>query len=186
MVTVLLDRTVITDYGQFSLEWGENMWDGDVERFFAGQQNGWVAAAVPDVAHVVLARRSGGSSVRIELSTDEPPLDDSWEDIVEVSIVIPEGAGVRWTTWGGMDGASIEIPGGSYRLRANARGRDAGRAGEFKPEVIDFYLLQLWPAPSALDSIVRVGSDNAMHWIEEWGQRRGLDYHLPLHKPDSQ
>ena len=174
MAAVILDQTINTDYGQFSLEWGENLWDGDVDRFFAGQQNGWVAAAVPDVAHVVLARRSGGSSVRVELGTDEPVLESSWEDVVEVTIVIADGASVRWAAWGGMDGAPLAIPGGTYRLRVNARGRDAGSAGEFEPEVVDFYLLQLWPAPAAPDAVIRVGSADATYWHGEWGGRRGL------------
>lgn len=46
------------------------------------------------VVHVVLARRSGGSAVRIELHRDEPDLDEA-EDIVEVSLEVSEG-GLSW------------------------------------------------------------------------------------------
>lgn len=172
MATVLLHQTIHTDYGHFSLEWGDDVWDGDADRFFGNQQNGWVGAAVFDVVHIVLARRSGGSSVRIELSDEEPPLEESWEDCVEVSLQIPDGPTVRWSTWAGEESSSLDISPGSYRLRVGAHGRDAGHAGEFESGVIDFYLLQLWPSLPSPDAVVRVGSADAAYWHAEWGNRR--------------
>ena len=169
---VLLDQTIGTDYGHFSLEWGENFWDGDADRAFAGQLNGWVAAAIPGLIHVVLARRSGGSSVRIESFEDEPAADTSWEDCVEVSLEVPSGATVGWSTWAGEDDGALDISSGSYRLRVSARGRDAGQAGEFDENIVDFYLLQLWPSPVRPDAILRVGSADAAYWHDAWGSRR--------------
>jgi hypothetical protein len=37
---------------------------------------------------------------------------------------------------------------------------------------VDAYLLQLWPAASAPDAILRVGSQDAEYWHREWGGRR--------------
>jgi hypothetical protein len=172
MPDVLLDQVVFTDYGQFSLEWGEDMWDGDADRFFASQENGWVAAAVADVVHVIMARRYGGSSVRVESWADEPELEPGWEDCVEVSLAIPTGAEARWATWAGEDGGPLDLPEGTSRLRVSARGRDAGRGDPEDGEVVDFYLLQLWPAPTAPDAIVKVGSSDADYWNREFGGRR--------------
>lgn len=173
MTRVLLDQTIYTDYGQFSLEWGDESWDGDADRFFADQDNGWVGAAVPGVVHLVMARRSGGSSVRVEMLNEEPPIDDSWEDCVEVSLEVPVGASVRWSTWAGENSSVLDISADSYRLRVGARGRDSGQAGEFEAGVVDFYLLQLWPSPSGQqDSVLRVGSADAAYWHAEWGSRR--------------
>jgi hypothetical protein len=169
---VLLDQTIQTDYGQFTLEWGDDCWDGDADRFFMGQENGWVAAAIPDVVHVVMARRSGGSSVRIESFNEEPPLDPSWEDCVEVSFTVPEGVAVRWVTFAGEDGGKLHIAAGGYRLRVSARGRDKGHEGEFDPDVVDYYLLQLWPSSIEPDAVLRVGSADAAYWNAEWGNRR--------------
>jgi hypothetical protein len=172
MSPVIFDRIVDTDYGEFSLEWGQNVWDGDSDRFFSGQENGWVGAAVADAVYVILARRSGGSSVRVEILADAPAPDESWEDCVEVSVRIPDGASVRYSTWAAEESGALEIPAGSYRLRVSARGRDAGQAGEFEPEVVDFYLLQLWLAPLSPDAVLRVGSADAAGWHESWGSRR--------------
>lgn len=82
MTIVLLDDVVHTAYGSFTLTDTGEIFDGDAERFFADQANGWVGAAVGGVVHVALARWGGGSAVRIELLDAEPPVGDA-EDIVE-------------------------------------------------------------------------------------------------------
>lgn len=46
-VLILLDKVVRTDYGQFTILQGADGFDGDANRFFADQANGWVGAAVP-------------------------------------------------------------------------------------------------------------------------------------------
>jgi hypothetical protein len=74
MERVLLDDVVHTDYGQFDLVWSGFGFDGDFDRFFRGQANGLVGAASGDGVYINLARRSGGSRVRIALADSEPPL----------------------------------------------------------------------------------------------------------------
>ncbi len=91
MGTVLLDQ-VETDYGQFDLGWDVPFgFDGNFDRFFAGQLNGLVRAADSNGVYLALARRSGGSRVRIELLEHAAgSASETWEDIVEVSVVVPE------------------------------------------------------------------------------------------------
>jgi hypothetical protein len=174
MPVVLLDQVVNTNYGQFTLEWGTSgeTWDGDADRFFADQVNGWIGAAVDGVTVVVLARYGGGSAMRVELWSEEPAVDPVWEDIVEVSVRVREADGVGWGTWSWTESGVLDLAPGDYRLRANARGRDSGKAGEFDPEVVDYYLLQFWPAPSSLDAVVRTTSADAAYWNDAWGGRR--------------
>jgi hypothetical protein len=169
-VTVLLDQVIRTDYGQFDLGEGEFGFDGDAARFFADQQNGLVGAASPGTIYVHFARRSGGSALRVELHADEPALNDG-EDIVEVSSTLKSGS-LRWAGWGGEPCGEFEVPAGEYRIRVSARGRDSGQANEFADEVIDFYLIELWPSPVRDDEIVRVFSQNASYWHDTWGSRR--------------
>lgn len=169
-MTVLLDEVVHTDYGQFTLLQGDEGFDGDADRFFAGQTNGWVGAAVDGVVHVVLARRSGGSQVRIELHDGAPALGDA-EDIVEVSLRLTD-APVGWEGWAGEPSGVLEIPPGTYRVRVSARGRDAGQADEFADHVVDWYLIELWPDAMRQDEIVRSGSQDAADWHASWGSRR--------------
>ena len=173
MRTVLLDEVINTDYGQFDVGWSSAFgFDGHFDRFFAGQSNGLVGAADPDGVYVNLARRSGGSQVSIELAGQAPADIDAWEDVVEVSVTIPEGAHPRWSSWAGQDGGPLPIPPGTYRLRVSACGRDAGRDGEFADGVVDVYRLTLWPAPSQPDAIVRQGSSDARYWHDEIGGRQ--------------
>lgn len=171
---VLLDQVIQTDYGQFDLVWGEDgFFDGDFDRSYEGQINGLVGAANPQGVHVNLARRSGGSPVRIVLLDAPPGSDDGqWEDVVEVSLTLPEGHEMVWSTWAGENTGPIGIPPGSYRLRVSAKGRDEGHEGEFAEGTVDDYLLQLWPAPWQPDAILRIGSESAKYWHQEVGSRR--------------
>ncbi|MCX2749216.1 hypothetical protein OOZ51_15515 [Arthrobacter sp. MI7-26] len=98
---VLLDQTIYTDYGQFDLIWSETGgFDRDFARFFAGRVNGLIGASDPDGVFVNLARRSGGSSVRMILLEDPPADNDaSWEDVVAVSFIFPDGHSMGWLSW---------------------------------------------------------------------------------------
>jgi hypothetical protein len=143
---VLLDEVIETAYGQFDLLWGGGYgFDGDFDRFFAGQVNGLAGASSGQGLYVNLARWSGSSPVRIVLLEDPPGASgtDGCEDIVEVTITIPHDAKPKWCTWASQTSGPLAIPPGSYRLRVSARGRDAGAAGEFADGPADFYLLEM-------------------------------------------
>lgn len=174
MERVLLDRLITTDYGQFDLVWGDDYGsDGDFDRFFAGQSNGLVGAASGQSLYVNLARRSGGSPVRIVALHDASPADGvHWEDIVEVSITIPVGASPRWSTWAAEESGPLDLAPGTYRVRTNARGRDAGHDGEFADGAVDFYLLETWPSPARPDLIILSSSADADYGHREVGNGR--------------
>lgn len=174
MERVLLDQIIYTDYGQFDLSWNEDgVFDGDFDRSFQGQVNGLAGAANPNGVYVNLARRSGGSPIRMVLLDAAPGSDDGqWEDVVEVSITLPEGHEMIWSTWAGENTGPTAVPPASYRLRVSANGRDEGHMGEFAEGTVDDYLLQLWPAPWQPDVILRIGSESAKYWHQEVGNRR--------------
>lgn len=170
---VIFDGMVQTDYGQFDLVWGDDFgFDGDFDRFFDGQVNGLAGAAAGEGLYLNLARRSGGSPVQIVRHDTEPLLREDWEDVVEVSISVPLDAQPTWSTWAGEESGPLLIPHGTYRVRVNARGRDAGRDGEFADEPVDWYLIELWPAPTGPDAILRTTSADATYWHSEVGSRR--------------
>jgi hypothetical protein len=172
---ILFDELVETDYGQLDLVWSDDYgFDGDFDRFFHGQVNGLAGAASGQGLYVNLARRSGGSPVRIVL-LDDPPLAsdaDVWEDVVEVAVNVPHDAEPKWCTWAGETSGPLDIPPGAYRVRVSARGRDAGADGEFADGPVDFYMLEIWPAPPEPDSIIRSTSADARYWHHEVGTRR--------------
>jgi hypothetical protein len=97
---------------------------------------------------------------------EEPPLDPTWEDVVEVCFQVPD-AGIALHEWGGRDAFPLEVPPGSYRVRYSAKRMDLGNWVDSQPDdarPIDSYLLTLWPAPPAPDRIVKVTSLTASQW----------------------
>ena len=173
---ILLDEHIDTDYGQFDIVYDEDGgFDGDVDRFFAGQVNGLVGAADPHGVYIHLARRYGGSRLKIVLHATAPQVGDeaSWEDVVEVSTSVPEDERTEWATWGtASDGELHGLRAGDYRVRVSARGRDAADLDQLRGQETDFYLVELWPAPWAPDSIIRTTTANAARWHKTWGGRR--------------
>ena len=120
-----------------------------------------------------LARRCSGSPVRIVLLDTTPGKPDpSWEDVVEVSITVPEASNVRWCSWAGENVGTIDgLGAGTYRMRVSARGRDAGHASEFAEEPVDFYMAQLWLTSEEPDAALRVSSSDAAYWHAAVGCR---------------
>jgi hypothetical protein len=171
---VLMDETVETDYGQFDIVWGEDgAFVGDWDVSFAGHVNGLVGAANPCGVYVNLSSR-GGAPVRIVLEDAAPELpEERYEDVVEVSVIIPPGAVATWQSWAGeSQGALAGLSPGSYRLRVSAHGRAAARRIGREDGATDEYLLQFWAAEPASDAVVRVGSADAEFWHREIGGRR--------------
>ncbi|MGZ0151368.1 hypothetical protein ACXJJ3_30240 [Kribbella sp. WER1] len=115
-----------------------------------------------------------GSPLRIvlmETAPSEP--EDSWEDVVEVSIDVPAGADAGWSSWAGESGGRLEgLAAGSYRLRLSARGRDAGRDGEFEEGLVDAYSSSCGRPMPRLTRSWRVGSHDDVYWHDAWGNRR--------------
>ena len=137
MDKTLLDQVIQTDYGQFDLVWAEpGGFDGDFDRFFRGQMNGLVGAADPNGIYMNFARRSGGSPVKAVLREGQPETDESFQDIVEVSLTVPPHAEVQWMSWAAETSGTLDLPDGSYRLRVSARDRDEGAAGEFSDRLV--------------------------------------------------
>jgi hypothetical protein len=172
---IAFEGVVRTDYGQFDLVWSDDGgFDGNFDRFFDGQVNGLVGASDPCGIYFVLARRSGGSRVRIAIHDVAPPMPSAYyEDVVEVSATIPPDARVNWMSWANESQGTVAIePAADYRVRVSAHGRDAGRDGEFAPDVVDEYRIDLWPATVGPDEIIRIGSEDAAYWHNEIGRRR--------------
>lgn len=130
-----------------------------------GQRNGLCGATTPGQLSFVTGLHTGHVRFAIEWSDSKPAIDDVWEEVVEVPVVISQHELVLSAF---EDSRVVQVPTtGPHRARFNAVGMDEGNAqdtaapGEPGP---DRYLLQLWPAPAAPDEIVRQTSVIAGIW----------------------
>jgi hypothetical protein len=131
----------------------------------AGQRNGLCGAAVPGALYLVTGLHTGMVGITIELHEQAPPVDESWEEVVEVSF--RPSAPPALVGWGGEDHWPLDLAVTDYRVRYSGTGLDQAHAQDTRtwgePEV-DRYLLQFWPAPPAPDQVIRQTSAQAAYW----------------------
>lgn len=125
--------------------------------------NGVIGRVKRTYCTVVTGIASGFVRVTTE-ALDGPPstIDDTWEDIGEVSLeTTPDmpmrAAGVDWVPDEELTDRLDPHGPGSYRLRVHARGRDIYYDGA-KLEPVEDYLIPSWPAPYAPPVTLRATS----------------------------
>ncbi len=104
----------------------------------------------------------------IDILDGPPPLDDTWEEIVEASYWNESGDLVLADFYGYIRHQFSLEPDKEYRLRFCGRGFEKGAELDTNvgPEPVDFYSLAFWPAPLAPDTIVKQTSAGAAYWHE--------------------
>jgi hypothetical protein len=162
-MTVLFDDDVHVHYRFLWLAAAADpLPDGDPH---AGQNNGLCGAAVPGALGMVTGLHTGSVPVRVEALDAQPPLDEVWEDVVEVSFFAADREYIL-SAFG--DFHELLLPqAGDLRARWSARGMDAAREADTRVEdepAIDAYLLQLWPSPPAPGFVRRQTSAAAGYW----------------------
>ncbi len=80
----LFDGEVHTDYSQIHVVSGPET-EGDLSTAFAGQVNGLCGGVSSGFLYLVTGLYYGRVGFTVELHDEAPPVDDSWEEIVEVS-----------------------------------------------------------------------------------------------------
>lgn len=170
-MTELFSGNIQVQYGQAYLELG-NQFDGGMKECFHGQSNGLCGAAAPGTVFLVTGLHTGAVGLAIHLFDGDPGLDDSWEEVVEVSFVVADDTAAL-VEWAGTDTHPLALPPGTYRARYQARNMAAGSELDtnVEDEPVDTYRLDLWPAPAAPDRMVKQTSEVAAYW-HDWA--RGL------------
>jgi hypothetical protein len=163
---VLLAQDVWVAYGQIYLVSSTDEAGSTMEDAFRGQSNGICGAAVPGGLFLMTGTHTGRVGFTVELHHREPPLDNRWQEAVEVSFTAG-GGDVGLAEWGGQGWHPLSIPAGDYRVRYCALGMDDGHQGggpEDGQPPHDHYLLQLWPAGPGTDRVVRQTTELAAYW----------------------
>lgn len=161
----LMSEAAWVHYGQIYVQSGEHY--PDLAECFGGQRNGLCGAAVPGILFLITGLHTGEVGFTVELYDAPPPVDDSWQEVVEASFQPIGETGLAG--WGGEGYWPLDLTEASYRVRYCATGMD--EAGELDtrmeedPEA-DHYLLQFWPAPPEPDGVVKQTSEVAAYWHE--------------------
>jgi hypothetical protein len=156
----LFDGGFSVDYGQGYVMCFDADWDGDMNAAFYGQANGLCGAGVPGALWLITGTNYGTVSMRVEAYDEAPPVDDGWEEIVEVPFHLT-AAEVSLLEWGGSAAYPLDLPAPDYRVRYSASGMDPAREHN---NAVDRYLLQFWPAPPDRDQVIKQTSAAAAYW----------------------
>lgn len=109
------------------------------------------------VAAIFTGIHTGNVAVTVEAHPSAPPpVLESWEEIVEVSLVAPQGrVAVHALGDDGPDLPDLTPTGpGTYRMRVHARGRDIA-TDLVATDPVEDYLIQAWPSDHAPERIIR-------------------------------
>ena len=112
---------------------------------------------------MITGTHTGSVAFRVEMHDTAPAVEDLWEEVVEVSVEIPDGP-MQLATFDDWHDLPAMVP-GWHRARYCAMAMDEGRDAD-PPEGLaqDRYLLALWPAPVAPEGVIRQTSATARYW----------------------
>ena len=161
---VLFDDLVPVHYGYIYLSASDEVGDDLIEARL-GQNNGLCGARTPHQVSLVTGLHTGEVPLLVQWHPSEPPIDESWEDVVEVSAEFTQ-TDVLLSSFEDAFGLELPVP-GWHRVRYCAKGMDEGRELDTPDEdevAPDQYLLQMWPASPGADEVKILGSRNAEYW----------------------
>ncbi|MFJ7906697.1 hypothetical protein [Kitasatospora sp. NPDC096204] len=161
-----VDGEVRVHYGQIYVESDPDYPGPDLARAFAGQRAGLCGAAVPGALWLTTGLHTGAVGFTVEVHEQAPPLDEAWEDVVEVSFR-PATDSSLLVEWGGGDARELGLAQCDHRVRYCARGLDEGHRLDTRTSGepgAERYLLQFWPAPPEPDRVLRQTSRKAAYW----------------------
>jgi hypothetical protein len=166
------EGTINVHYGQAYVGNRSDALAEDVPGCFRGQANGLCGAAEPGKLFLVTGLHTGSVGFTVDVLDAPPPLDDTWEEIVEVTfLVVTTATDIVLMEWGGSGAHPIPLQPGTYRARYCAKGMDLGKEQDtlMDEEPVDFYALYFWPAAAAEDRIIKQTSEVAAYWHSAWG-----------------
>ncbi|MEV0225229.1 hypothetical protein [Streptomyces sp. NPDC050704] len=161
------DGAMSVSYRQFYVESPLGFADEEHVDPRVGQSNGLCGAANPGRLFLTTGLHTGHVGLTVEVHEVEPPLDEQWEEIVEVSFR-PRSTETAVVPWSDSPICSLDLPVADYRVRYCGRGMDVTLDDELSVleggPPVDHYLLQFWPAQPTADRVIRQTTQSAAYW----------------------
>ncbi|GLX98000.1 hypothetical protein [Herbidospora sp. NBRC 101105] len=118
-------------------------------------------------AFLITGLHTGTVDFSVTVADHDPGADSGgYEDIVEISMESEAGR-FALHEWGGGDVHELpDLPAGPgwYRLRYHAQNMDAAAEADTSQEIIDRYLLQIWPQDESEPRVVQSASGQLAYW----------------------
>lgn len=133
-----------------------------------GQSNGLCGGAVPGALFLTVGIHTGSVPLRVMLYDAAPPIDPSWDEIVEASCSFTS-VPVHLQSWAGEKSVELALSVGQYRARFCAKSfgtMDELGEGESDASAED-YLLAFWADVPKSDMVIKQTSDRAAYWHRE-------------------
>lgn len=165
---------IFTNYSEFTIECDDPD-DSLLEKGgYANQENGLCGCSATGRLFFTAEPKDSLIKLEIELNNEEPSIDNSFDEIVEVSFVKGE-QDIFLCEWAHEEMHQLEIPVGQYRVRYNIKGFDLDYDYEnmkependepLPPLPGQTYLIQFWPsAKHDADKIIKQTSKSADYW----------------------
>ena len=125
LMTRIFEGRLHVHYGQAYVESSASIRVG-LEDTFLGQTNGLCGAAAPGMLFLLTGLHTGSVGFTLDVLDAPPPLDQSREEIVEVSF-IPSSGTATVSEWEGTHLCEIPLCQSNYRVRYCARNMERGK-----------------------------------------------------------
>jgi hypothetical protein len=164
-MTRIFNGRLYVHYGQGYILSNDSEMSG-LSDCFQGQMNGLCGAAISNKLFLITGLHTGHVHLSIDVLDEPPPVEPTWEEVVEVPFMINSEGGSLYD-WNGECVCEIPLSPGTYRVRYCARDMDRGKEvdtileGE---EPVDFYYLAFWSADLLPDVVLKQTSETAAYW----------------------
>jgi hypothetical protein len=162
---VLYSDRLNVHYGQFYVEPADGDFV-DMDQALAGQSNGICGAAQSGRLFIITGIHTGSVHVTVERLSNEPPVDDSWEEIVECSFT-HSASSLFLREWAAEAEYKLDLAPGTYRVRYCAKSMLADWQLQDGDGPLQVYLLQFWPEKARADEVLKVTGECAQYWHSE-------------------
>jgi hypothetical protein len=153
---IVVEGPIDTSYGQMYFRSGDYDGADCYKTAFAGQANGLCGGAVAGGLFLKIGIHSGFVPISVEVHESAPPIDHSWDEIVEATCTIV-ATPAYLCGWGGESWVEIPVEEGVYRARfcAKAFGETDVDGLSVNKDAGECYLLILWPDTARPDEVVK-------------------------------
>lgn len=162
----LVSGEVRVHYSQIYVESDTEECGPELSEAFAGQDGGLCGGATAGALFLLTGLHTGGVGFTVELHDAPPPLDDAWEEIVEVPFT-PVSSRTLLVQWAGEAAWELDLEERDYRARYCAIGMDEGSTVDTRLDAEprrERYLLQFWPSPPASARVLKQTGETAGYW----------------------